>query len=277
MEADDSRRIGSLRTPPRRPPQGSYAGRRDRMIRRARREGVGCRSCLKLAESLLVTGGALERFRYVCRVRRREERRRRLYEAEGHPLRKKVRTREGHLLRVWRLLKVWRIPAHKRDQFDPSLLRAYDRVKDRMGQEEGGFSMRGRGGKRREFEEWAGELPEGDRGRPGLLRTATGDEPDVRACLENLEAWVEHLEKEREPVEHVERVFRPARNKWGDCPLPSERRRVRSLAREVADFVTAHVGDRRRSAPALARGMLADLSEGLLSPDQIGHLVRKGG
>lgn len=234
----------------RKAPRGSYAGRRDAAFRRFVDKGEGCQPCVQFAASLLVTGGELERFRHVCGIRQREERR-------------GIRSIEDRALQTWRQLRVW------------------------QGDYEPGFSMRGRGGRREEFENWfrqvyGREPSEGEPGRRGLLETTVGPEVDVSACLADLEAWGEHLTGVTDPVAHVETTFGPEPDSWGDLLLLPERRRlvrlagrVRGYAQDLQERDREKRPGRRPKLSTLAHRMLADLSRGYLDKDQIRDLARQ--
>lgn len=230
--------------------EGGYVARRDGKIRRSLAEGRGCQPCARFAASLLARGGELERFRHVCGIRQREDR-------QG------IRSIEDRALRTWRQLRVW------------------------QGDYEPGFSMRGRGGRREEFEAWFEEVygrepPGGQSGRRGLLEVTVGPEVDVRACLEDLEAWAEHLTEQTDPVAHVEETFGPPPKSWGKPLLRPERGRVSRLAGRVKDYVQdlqernrETRRGRRPKLSTLAHRMLADLSRGYLDKNQIRDLARR--
>lgn len=229
-----------------------YARRREELIRRAGGREVGCRDCVRLASSLYCANGELRRFRRACRIRRWEDR-------------KGIRSERDYARWTWRLGRWWR------------------------GEREPGFSMRGAGGRKREFERWMEEaadelgveVPQGDPGRRGPLETVSGPEVDFPACLEVLEQWTEHLRGVDDPVEHVDSVLRPTdheralRDPSADLDLPAESRPVRpTLMQAAARGVEELKADRRRTSRALAGRLLAGLSDGLLTPRQLLDLIR---
>lgn len=81
-------------------------------------------------------------------------------------------------------------------------------------------TLRGRGGRRRAYEDWLEEgqkqgiaAPEGAaNGRPRLFSSVLcPDRPTLRTCMEVLEPWLKHLWKRsdrEDPVDHVKKVFR---------------------------------------------------------------------
>lgn len=83
------------------------------------------------------------------------------------------------------------------------------------------FSMRGRGGRQRAFEEQlkaakaAGvSVPPNPPGHPSFFSTVLGLRPNLQACLTEASAWLDHLRDvklntEQDPVDHVLVMFRP--------------------------------------------------------------------
>lgn len=240
-------------------PEVSYVRQRERRLQKMRQDpealARSCGSCVNLAAALYVRGGALERFRRACRLRRFCDR---------------------HGIRSERDLARWCWRAGRRIQ---------------EGRERG-FSMRGAGGRRREFKEWLREsaaeleveVPERrSGGRPGLLETPYPGEVDLVAALDVLERWLGHLRKRRRQAgetapEHVRRYvtgetsFVEDRDPDAGVLEWELRRLAQEAAREVEDLEDP--GEPRPTVQAAARRLLAGLSGGLLTPRQVADLAR---